>query len=613
MKKNNTYKPPVPPKGLVEMLGTEYFEGSDLNQRKNIKRKPTSGKNVATSQKGMRPKTSSSDVRRKREVEQNRISKQKNTRSSSNDARNKKMSLANERYSGTRKNVSRAEYEANLRGKQGRPVSEREKRLAESKRTKNNRGSSKNVPSRVPSRVDDRKNHGNIKNSKNALDRKSNRRGSQNKPKKAKRPGILQYVFYSVSMLIGFLLTGGDRKKYLSKEKKATFDFSFRRNISVLFVSILVVVMVLNAITPSGKTSVAENRELQQRPKFTVSRFLDGKYASEYSTYLSDQFIRRSSLIKLKAKFDLFLGKKEINGVYIANNGYLMEGFKRSDEEATNMKIEAINTFVRRNPKLRVSLMLVPNKVEIYKHLLPKNVPVDSQVKYIEDIKSRIDSKVKFIDLVETFERSKNGDELYFKTDHHWTSDGAYIAYLEYCKALSLEPFNIKSVTKSLASDSFRGSLYYKNGAQIGDPDNLYLYLKPIDKSKPLTVKYYDTKKKVPTLYDVSKLDERDPYEVFTGGNHTQIKIRTNVSTDRRLLIIKDSYANAMLPYLVENFAEINVLDLRYFTGSVADVIENNDVTDVLFLNNVNTFNSDASILSIDENLGVDEEKVNKK
>ncbi|MFR4808561.1 MAG: DHHW family protein, partial [Peptostreptococcus anaerobius] len=101
--------------------------------------------------------------------------------------------------------------------------------------------------------------------------------------------------------------------------------------------------------------------------------------------------------------------------------------------------------------------------------------------------------------------------------------------------------------------------------------------------------------------YDVSKLSTKDPYQVFTGGNHTQIRIRTNIDTERKLLVIKDSYANAMLPFLVNNFSEINVVDMRYFTGSIKDLMNNAEVTDVLILGNINTFNTDASILSLNE------------
>ncbi|MDY4127870.1 DHHW family protein [Peptostreptococcus porci] len=428
---------------------------------------------------------------------------------------------------------------------------------------------------------------------------------SVKKPKKAKKrkkrgTNLLYPVIYFISIFLGFVFAGGDKERYISKSRKDALDFKFFRVLSVGFVVLLFVVMFLNIITPTSKTSVAENRELQQRPSMSLSRLLDGKFASEYTKFLSDQFINRDGLIKIKAKFDLMTGKKEINGVYIAKNDYLMEGFKRSDDNSTLSKLSEINKFTNNNTGLKVSMMLVPNKVEIYSNLLPKSNPNDSQKEYVNFVKKNLDSKIKVVELFDVFEKNKNNIDLYFKTDHHWTTDGAYLAYVEYCKALNLEPINENMLERNLASDSFKGSLYYKNGAEIGFPDELYLYLNK-NEDKPVLVKYYDDLKKVPSLYDVSKLQGRDPYEVFTGGNHTQIKIRTNIDTKRKLLVVKDSYANAMLPFLVNNFSEITVVDLRYFTGSLQDVIQNNELTDVLFLNNINTFNTDSSILSVND------------
>lgn len=428
---------------------------------------------------------------------------------------------------------------------------------------------------------------------------------SVKKPKKAKKrkkrgTNLLYPVIYFISIFLGFVFAGGDKERYISKSRKDALDFKFFRVLSVGFVVLLFVVMFLNIITPTSKTSVAENRELQQRPSMSLSRLLDGKFASEYTKFLSDQFINRDGLIKIKAKFDLMTGKKEINGVYIANNDYLMEGFKRSDDNSTLSKLSEINKFTNNNTGLKVSMMLVPNKVEIYSNLLPKSNPNDSQKEYVNFVKKNLDSKIKIVELFDVFEKNKNNIDLYFKTDHHWTTDGAYLAYVEYCKALNLEPINENMLERNLASDSFKGSLYYKNGAEIGFPDELYLYLNK-NEDKPVLVKYYDDLKKVPSLYDVSKLQGRDPYEVFTGGNHTQIKIRTNIDTKRKLLVVKDSYANAMLPFLVNNFSEITIVDLRYFTESLQDVIQNNELTDVLFLNNINTFNTDSSILSVND------------
>lgn len=419
----------------------------------------------------------------------------------------------------------------------------------------------------------------------------------QKKKKPRKRANFLQIIVYSIVIFFNFIFRGGDKKKYIKEERRRVLDYKFYRNLTIGAMLLVTVMTIAVMATPSQKLSVAENRELQMKPKFSMAKFINGSYSKDYAKYMSDQFPKRSSFIKTKAKMDMMFGKKEINGVYVCKDGYLMEGFKKADKETTKEKMDAINKFVNDNSKLKTRMMIVPNKVEIYNNLLPANAPVDSQAEYLKELSSMADNKIKFINLIEDFNKVKNAEQLYFRTDHHWTSDGAYKAYLTYCKNSGMDPASESTFTKALAKDKFYGSLYYKNGAQIGSPDKLYLYIQ--EDNKPLITKYFDTKAKSPTLYDYSKLDGRDPYEVFTGGNHTQIKIRTNVKTDKKLLVIKDSYANAMLPFLVNNYSEINVIDLRYYTGTVEEVINNNDITDVLMLYNVNTFNTDSSILSI--------------
>lgn len=448
-----------------------------------------------------------------------------------------------------------------------------------------------------------------VKNNRNAIKNKSSnikrntyigdrRKSSQSKPKShVSISGILFYIFNLLRMLIDFVINGGDKKLYINKENKKKLDKSyFRVNTAILFV-IVFVLLLLNIVTPSNKISEAENRTLAQAPKFSIDRLIHGKYGEDFSTYVSDQFVFRKNFIKTKANFDRFMGKKEINGVYICKDDYLMEGFKRSDDKTTDAKVKAINNFSNKNKSIKVSVLLAPNKVEVYNNLMPTNAPVDSQKEYLNYVKKGLDDKIKFVDALDPMLRAKNNEQLYFRTDHHWTVDGAYLAYKSYCKTLNIEPVGLNSFTKSLATDKFYGSLYYKNAAQIGKPDKLEMYLQQND--LVVLSKYYDTKKKIPSLYDAEKLDTKDPYQVFTGGNHTQIKIRTNVDTDRKLLIFKDSYANAMLPFLVNNYSEIMVVDLRYYTGKVQDLTSNGSFTDALILANTNTFNTDSSILNL--------------
>ncbi len=573
-KKNDRYRDPQMPESLYKLLTDDF---SDDKEPRNLKRKPkkTKGK------KKQRPS--------------------KNTRQNSKTPKRQDFEVARKK----KKKDLEKNKKTNTNIKKKKPASQKVRPAG---------GSYQNKRKKSLGQVDEerRKNKKNVR--KTVKNKSLEKRKSTRKRKKAVTIVNIKHILlsslYSLLLLVTFIFTGGDRKKYISREKKKKLDFKFYKYLSLGTMAIIILVTLLFSVSPKLENSMAENRSLQQKPKFTIQSFVTGKYAKAYSKYLSDQFPARQKMIKEKAKFDLFLGRKEVNGVYICKDGYLMEGFTQASPEVTQSKVNAINEFASQNPKIKISMMLVPNKVEIYKNLLPKNAPVDSQKQYLDSLKKKLATRVKFVDLIENFDKMKNYTQLYYKTDHHWTTDGAYKAYEEFLRSKDMSPPSEKSFKRSLATNKFLGSLYYKNGAQIGKPEDIVMYLK--DRPYPLIVKYYDTKKKKTTLYDAEKLKTKDKYEVFTGGNHTQIKIRTNVDNNKKLLIIKDSYANAMLPFLINNFAEINVVDLRYYTGTIDEIINNNEITDLLILYNVNTFNTDSSILNITDKKQISEEVIEK-
>lgn len=584
--KYNRYEEPEMPESLRKLLTDDFSDSRRPGKRKSKKRPGKAPKKTNKSKKNL-SKSKKKPVAPKKPInKKTKTDRNKSARPSVNPAKKPRPKVQPKASRPVKPIAQEATRKIPvIRDENGRKVSQdraRRQRLYEEESTK-----------RIPvsqTRKTNKKVH------KKAV----NRRPTKKRKKKKSRISIkhiFSAIIYAFLLVIGFIFTGGNKKKYVSKEKRKKLDQNFYRILSGVSMGIIIIIMVAFAISPKAEKSISENRTLQQKPKMTMQSLLTGKYSKDYGKYLSDQFPARESMIKGKAKFDLLLGRKELNGVYICKDGYLMEGFTEASPEVTDAKIKAINNFVSQNPKLNVSMMLVPNKVEIYKNLLPKNTPSDSQKAYLDKVKEKVDKKVNFVNLITPFNRIKNSTQLYYKTDHHWTTDGAYKGYEEFSKSRDISPAQEKSFTKSLATDKFLGSLYYKNGAQIGEPENIILYLK--EKPYPLLVKYYDTKEKVTTLYDADKLKGKDKYEIFTGGNHSQIKIRTNVKTKRKLLLIKDSYANAMLPFLINDFAEINVVDLRYYTGTMADILNNNEVTDVLILYNVNTFNTDPSILNI--------------
>lgn len=188
---------------------------------------------------------------------------------------------------------------------------------------------------------------------------------------------------------------------------------------------------------------------------------------------------------------------------------------------------------------------------------------------------------------------------IYYKTDHHWTTEGAYIAYKEMCTQLGIEYKEIEEYNIRPLTDDFYGSLYYKLGAGIGKSDIINIYI-PKDEEK-IVVNYLDEEKKTASLYNSESLNGKDKYEVFTGGNHGLIHIKTMSESNKKLIVFKDSYANCFIPFLTSHYTEILVVDPRYYNGEVESLIDEYEITDTLLLYNVNTFNDDKSILNIED------------
>lgn len=370
--------------------------------------------------------------------------------------------------------------------------------------------------------------------------------------------------------------------------------------LTCLFVISIISVSCINAMKKDDALSQQENRALAQKPKFTLESFASGDFTSSYGKYLADQFADRDFFISLKSRLEILEGKTESNSVFIGKDNYLIEDFKKADDDVTEEKIDSINKFAEDNPSIKMSFLLSPTATKIWEDKLPKYAPVDDERDYMNTVKSELSDNVQFVDVYDTFIKNKNKD-LYYKTDHHWTTDGAFLAYQEMCRCLDIEPKDEDYYKKICAADDFYGSLYSKTGAKIGGPDSIYLYVPREEDNDDVVVTYQDDEKKVATLYSNQSLDEKDKYQVFTKGNHTLINIKTLSDSKKNLLVIKDSYANSFLPFLTPHYSNIDVVDLRYYTDNLEDLIKSDEITDVLFLYNVNTFNEDSSILNLQQ------------
>lgn len=356
------------------------------------------------------------------------------------------------------------------------------------------------------------------------------------------------------------------------------------------------ILVVFNITAPDRVFSESENRILEQAPQFSLEKLFEGEFTKNFEKYIADQFAFRDFWIGTKSDFDKAMGKKESNGVYLGKDGYLLQTFKKPDDKSFQDKINALNDFATSTPELNKYFLLVPNSVEILSNKLPANAPVDNQLEYINKVKSSISKDIKFVDIYDML-YSKKDEYIYYKTDHHWTTKTAFYAYEKLGKDMGFIPHDENYYNIEKVSDSFYGSLYSKGGFRDISPDSVELYVpKESDVKK---VEYVDENKVTNSLYNMEALKKKDKYSVFLGGNHGLIKISTSTPGGKKLLIVKDSYANSLIPFLTGHYSEIYVVDLRYYSDELIDLIKSNSIKDMLILHNENTFFDDSSIENI--------------
>ena len=379
--------------------------------------------------------------------------------------------------------------------------------------------------------------------------------------------------------------------------KKRNYNKAYGVLMAVGFILYIGAVAILNGLTKDKEFSEEENRNLETKPKFTIGSFIEGTYVKNYDSYTSDQFAGRNFFVRFKSRLDSLAGNDEKQGVFIGKDSQLLQDFQIRTKEETEAKVQAINSFADSLEGVNTTFMLAPTATKVLEEKLPKYAPVDDEGVFIESIGSMLSENVKLVN--PTNELKNNKDKyLYYKTDHHWTTKGAYIAYQELCRALEIEAVTEENFVVEQVTDEFYGSLSSKIGSKNGQPDSIDIYF-PKENSE-IVVNYISEQKKTTTLYDSSSLEKKDKYEVFTGGNHPHINIKTLGDTSKKLLVIKDSYANSMLTFLTPHYGEIDVIDLRYYMDDVKALVEAQGITDILFLYNVNTFNEDDSILKLE-------------
>ena len=362
-----------------------------------------------------------------------------------------------------------------------------------------------------------------------------------------------------------------------------------------LFGIFILAVLIINFLVPDRGFSQKENRVLASRPAISVSQLTSGKFADGYETYVNDQFFLRDWWITLRATAQRILGNTEENGVFLGKSGYLMEDFTPPSKEQLDRTLNAMTAFASNHPDLKQYVLIAPNAVNILKDKLPASAPVKDQNQYLDAVRDAVTAQgVTFIDVRDTLTSHKD-DGIYYHTDHHWTTQGAYFAFLQAAGAMDLDSSSIP-YDKLPVTTHFQGTLSAKSGFRSNETDEIDVFLPRNEDTPASVVNYVSQQKKSASFYSTEQLDTRDKYAMFFGGNFPQIKISTATESERTLLVLKDSYANCFVPFLAPYYRTIIMIDPRYYYGDLEELMEVENIQEVLYLYNANTFFSDTSL-----------------
>jgi hypothetical protein len=416
--------------------------------------------------------------------------------------------------------------------------------------------------------------------------------------------------------------------------------------VCIIFILLIAGISAGSFLAKDRTFSENENRYLATAPVLSVGDFLSGDYQKNLESYLNDQFFLRDGWITIKTAVQKACGDTDIGGAYVGKDGYDFEKIlpEDVDDALVDRNIRAVADYfafcTEQTNGARVSFLLVPTSGLVLSEKLPDHAILFDQSAYIERIAGAVtgteaavvtatDATGTAVDVCtfispEEILRAHANEGVYYRTDHHWTTRGAFYAYQVWCEATGHTFAGEEAYTVTQVSDSFRGSLYSK----ILDYDSAYDTIEVMERipraEESLTQEDYTVTadgEKLDGIYQEEYLDKKDKYAYFFGGNYGEVRIchttkasNTNTETedvnstpnplesidgdtkdaDRgNLLVIKDSFANAFVPFLIPEYNNIYMIDLRYYNGDMASYIRENEITDVLVLYNVSNFISD--------------------
>lgn len=371
--------------------------------------------------------------------------------------------------------------------------------------------------------------------------------------------------------------------------------------ITVLFCVFIFGFGIAQFILPDKEFSEQENRYLAQMPELDFGElntlgksgnFFTGEFMEDFEDYIVDQFPLRDWWINLKARSEKLLGKQENNKVYFGTDGQtLFAQYTRPTLEELEKRVGYVNKLADNLSALNVPVYfsLIPDKSFVWADRLPANAPHVDDGSVLTDAEALCGDNVNWIDL----SGALGGDDAFYRTDHHWSTMGAYQGYLALMTAMngSVTTLDYEPV---LVSDSFYGTTWSSSGASWIEPDEMYTW---VPEGAAAVTRYPEGKPVPGSLYDLSKLELKDKYSMFLGGNQPLCVLENPDAQNGRLLVVRDSYSDSLAPFLALDYQEVHLYDLRYNRVPITQYVQENGIDQVLVLYSNANFATDGNLI----------------
>ncbi len=370
----------------------------------------------------------------------------------------------------------------------------------------------------------------------------------------------------------------------MNKDNKKTASVNvFDLLAVIIFCAVIFIGGITTVLLPDRDFSESENTTLTTHEDLFSGNALKKLFSGEMSDlagkYFRHQFPLRDKMLELRALADMLLVRYETGGVIYGADGYLIPREDNAGDNYVNGNVAAVNSLSAALEKQGVDTLfaLAPRPCDV----LWDYYPSAYSSKPLEKVRSLILDNSEALDLAPVMRAAADkGEYVYYKTDHHWTTYGAYLAYCEIMNAYGIAPKAVSEFEREVASDAFYGTSHSSVMSPLAEADTVeFFHYK--------NAEYMTEIANGPSFegfYDRSFLDKKDKYSAFLGGNFGLLRVTEKGSEGReKLLVVKDSYANSVIPFLAIHY-DLVVVDPRYYRESVYALAIEEEVSKLLVL-----------------------------